>query len=59
MTKNLFEHEQISAFMKASTPWWNAGSVAEVAKAAVFLASDDAAWVTGAALSVDGGFVAQ
>jgi meso-butanediol dehydrogenase/(S,S)-butanediol dehydrogenase/diacetyl reductase len=30
-----------------------------VAGAAAFLASDDASWVTGVALPVDGGFLAQ
>ncbi|KAL1795551.1 hypothetical protein ACET3X_005775 [Alternaria dauci] len=32
------------------------GTPQDVAKAALFLASDDAAWVTGTGLSVDGGF---
>ena len=59
MTKDLFDDAQISAFMRASTPWWNGGAVNDVAKAAVFLASDDASWVTGVALPVDGGYVAR
>jgi NAD(P)-dependent dehydrogenase (short-subunit alcohol dehydrogenase family) len=33
------------------------GSVQDVARAAVFLASDDAAWVTGVGLPVDGGYM--
>mgnify|MGYP001163344776 CR=1 FL=1 len=32
--------------------------VLDVAKAALYLASDDAAWVTGATLNVDGGLMA-
>ena len=59
MTKHYFDNEEICATMKATTPWWNDGNVAEVARAAVFLASDDAAWVTGIALPVDGGWTAQ
>ena len=35
------------------------GEPADVAGAAVFLASDDAAWVTGIALPVDGGYTAR
>lgn len=59
MTENLFQTEHNKAFIKASTPWWNDGNVEDVAKAAVFLASEDAAWVTGVPLPVDGGTVAQ
>src|ERR1039458_4843944 len=35
---------------------WRIGRAEEVARAAVYLASDDASFVTGAALVVDGGF---
>jgi NAD(P)-dependent dehydrogenase (short-subunit alcohol dehydrogenase family) len=35
------------------------GSTEEVARVAAFLASDDASWVTGAALAVDGGYTAR
>jgi 3-oxoacyl-[acyl-carrier protein] reductase len=31
------------------------GQPEDIAKAAVFLASDDAAWITGATLVIDGG----
>jgi 3-oxoacyl-[acyl-carrier protein] reductase len=40
------------------TPMGRFGSLADVAKAAVFLASDDAAYVTGSSLAVDGGWLA-
>ena len=59
MTKHYFETEEIRARMKLKTPWWNDGNVAEIARGAVFLASDDAAWVTGVALPIDGGLTAQ
>jgi NAD(P)-dependent dehydrogenase (short-subunit alcohol dehydrogenase family) len=35
------------------------GEPLDVAAAAVFLASDDAAWITGVDLPVDGGHIAQ
>jgi len=40
----------------AATPLGRLGTPDEVAKAAVFLASDDAAYITGTELFVDGGF---
>jgi len=39
----------------ANTPLGRIGQPADIAKAAVFLASDDAAWVTGQQLSASGG----
>jgi NAD(P)-dependent dehydrogenase (short-subunit alcohol dehydrogenase family) len=35
------------------------GQPEDIAQAAVFLASDESAWITGAALPVDGGYTAQ
>jgi len=40
-------------------PLGRVGEVADIAEAAVFLASDDAKWITGAVLRVDGGMVIQ
>ena len=40
-------------------PLARAGAPSEMASAAAFLASDDASWVTGVALPVDGGFLAK
>jgi glucose 1-dehydrogenase len=37
-------------------PWGRIGTPADIGKAAVFLASDDADYITGTALLVDGGF---
>lgn len=42
----------------ANTPMGRAGTAEDVAHAAVYLASDESAFVTGAELYVDGGFVA-
>jgi hypothetical protein len=47
------------AGLEASTPWPRLGTVNDVAAAVVFLASDDAAWITGAALPVDGGYTCR
>lgn len=41
------------------TPLAEWGVAEDVAKTVVFLASDDAAYVTGVALPVDGGYTAQ
>ena len=59
MTKPLYEDEQVSSLLVSMTPWGEWGNVADVAKGAVFLASDDAAWVTGVPLPIDGGFIAR
>ncbi|KAG7005176.1 2-(R)-hydroxypropyl-coM dehydrogenase [Physcia stellaris] len=47
------------AILSAVTPWGDFGDAADAAKAAVFLASEDADYVTGIALPVDGGYTAQ
>lgn len=59
MTKINYEDAEVSSQMASMTPWGEWGNVVDVAKGAVFLASDDAAWVTGVPLPVDGGYVAQ
>ena len=47
-----------SAYM-SSIPLARPGSAEEIASVAVFLASDDASFVTGVAIPVDGGFLAR
>lgn len=59
MTKANFEDEDVDAEMMSMTPWGEWGNPNEVARGAVFLASDDSAWVTGIGLPVDGGYLAQ
>ena len=59
MTKVSYEDEAENAKKIATTPMGDWGNVDDVAKGAVFLASDDAVWITGVALPVDGGYTAQ
>lgn len=46
------------ATMVADTPMRRFGEVSEVAAVAAMLASDEAAYITGAELSIDGGILA-
>ncbi|WP_131115503.1 SDR family oxidoreductase [Lichenihabitans psoromatis] len=48
-------HQQMLAYVKATTPLARLGNVDEVARAALFLASDDSNFITGSELFVDGG----
>jgi glucose 1-dehydrogenase len=50
-----FGSEQIAA-AAASLPWKRLGTPADIGRAAAFLASDDADYITGTSLLVDGGF---
>jgi NAD(P)-dependent dehydrogenase (short-subunit alcohol dehydrogenase family) len=50
--------EQIEA-CRRRTPLPRLGKPADIAAACVFLASDEAEWITGASLVVDGGMIAQ
>jgi NAD(P)-dependent dehydrogenase (short-subunit alcohol dehydrogenase family) len=44
---------------EAMIPLGRVGSIDDIARAAVFLASDEARWISGAVLRVDGGIVVQ
>ena len=59
MTQPIFDDEKTRDGIVAMTPWGEWGNVEDVAKCAVFLASDDAAYVTGVPLVIDGGYTAQ
>lgn len=60
MTQGQYEDSVSRTVISPLTPWGNEwGHPADVAKAAVFLPSDDAAYVTGIALPIDGGYTAQ
>jgi NAD(P)-dependent dehydrogenase (short-subunit alcohol dehydrogenase family) len=51
-------YEVADQFLKSIQPIPRAGLPADIAAMAAFLASDDAEWITGAAMVVDGGFSA-
>ena len=58
MTQNLQNQEDVLQEIRGKHPFGETlGKVEDVAKAAVFLASDDAAWITGVPLPVDGGYL--
>ncbi|MCJ1248932.1 hypothetical protein MMC30_006153 [Trapelia coarctata] len=58
MTKCMYTSPETSAKMMSETPWGTLGEPEDVAKVAVFLASEDAALVTGVAMPIDGGWAA-
>jgi NAD(P)-dependent dehydrogenase (short-subunit alcohol dehydrogenase family) len=59
MTQPLTENDASAKQLLSEYPWGAFGETKNIAGAAVFLASEDAAFVTGVLLPVDGGFVAQ
>lgn len=50
---------EINEFVVSQTPMGRAGSPEEIANGVVFLASDEASFVTGSELVIDGGYLAQ
>ncbi|HYL93665.1 MAG TPA: SDR family NAD(P)-dependent oxidoreductase, partial [Alphaproteobacteria bacterium] len=59
MVAGFVTDEQARRQRLALHPLGRFGQPEDVAGAAVFLASDEAAWITGAAFPVDGGYTAQ
>ena len=57
MTINLQNSPDSLAQINAAHPFGGMGDAEDVAKVAVFLASDDISWMTGVPLPVDGGFM--
>ncbi|TKA61943.1 hypothetical protein B0A49_12596 [Cryomyces minteri] len=57
MTQNLQNDPVLRQKTDDAHPFGGMGDVEDVARAAVFLASDDARWVTGVPLPVDGGLL--
>ncbi|KAB2910526.1 MAG: glucose 1-dehydrogenase [Hyphomicrobiaceae bacterium] len=58
LTRRALSNPGINKFLLERTLLRRFGTVEDIAKAAVFLASDDAAYITGAELAVDGGMTA-
>ena len=59
MTKTFLEDENFSKFIISSTPLGYVGKPEDVAQAALYLGSDDSAYVTGIVLPVDGGWTCK
>ena len=55
MTKPFIKTQKDKEFMDSEHPIGRIGQSEEVAKAVMYFASDDASWITGAILAVDGG----
>jgi 3-oxoacyl-[acyl-carrier protein] reductase len=55
MTEGL--SEEIRSWMLSQVPMGKPGTVEDVAAAVAYLASDDASYITGQVLKVDGGMV--
>jgi len=56
MTQNLQNDPAAFEEINKAHPFGGMGHPEDVAKAAVFLASDDVSWITGVNLPVDGGY---
>lgn len=59
MTKDYLADKNYAQFFKNSIPLGRIGVPSDIANAALYLASDEASYVTGQVLTVDGGWVAK
>ncbi len=58
MVRPFLENPELNRVLYDKSPWPELGTSEDVAKATVFLASEEARWVTGSLLTVDGGYTA-
>lgn len=56
MVRPFLEDPELNKVLHDNSPWPNLGTAQDVADATVFLASEESRWVTGANLTVDGGY---
>lgn len=59
MTAKLSEAKEAMDMLVRATPMGRLGQPEEVANAILFLASDEASYITGAKLVIDGGYSAR
>ncbi|MGG0668910.1 SDR family NAD(P)-dependent oxidoreductase [Sporosarcina koreensis] len=59
MTESLSTSQELLGRLIQATPLQRLGKPADIANAALFLASDDSSYITGSELIIDGGFSAQ
>ena len=59
MVRPFLEDKTFNETLHALTPYPRLGTPEDVAKSAVFLASDDAEWIAGSMLTLDGAFTAR
>ncbi len=59
MTAKLSEAKEAMDMLVRATPMGRLGQPEEVANAILFLASDEASYITGAELVIDGGYSAR
>ncbi len=58
LTQSTLDTESFTAYMKATVPLGRYGNEGELNAGAIFLASDEASYVTGVILPIDGGYTA-
>ena len=59
LTESLTSNESIYQQLKNLHPMGRLGRPEEIANAALFLASDEASFITGSSLVIDGGYTSQ
>lgn len=59
MTEDVLKDNSFNKMVKSRTPWGRVGGAEDIAKAAVYLASDESKYVTGEILHVDGGWTSR
>lgn len=58
LTESVLSTDEFTAYMKATVPLGRYGKTGELNAGAIFLASDEASYVTGVILPIDGGYTA-
>ena len=59
LTESLTNDADTNEYLKSLHPMGRLGKPEEIANAALFLASEEASFITGSSLVVDGGYTAQ